>query len=108
MDAGARHAFAPSPEPFEGTIYRIGIVFEAPDGRGWTAGTDMMMPTRNSAEDFCDAPNARLGLDRDARTDFTERIFIALRTQQRRFRYDLFLDPEASPLQIEPAIEAPR
>ena len=77
VDAGARYAFAPSPEPFEGTIYRIKIVFLTSDGRVWSAGTDMMAPTMDSAEDFCDALNARLGFDHDGWTAFAERVFAA-------------------------------
>ena len=77
MDVGARYAFAPSPEPIEGVVHRIRIVFQASDGRVWTAGTDMMAPTLDSAEDFCDALNARLGLDRDGWSAFAERVFAA-------------------------------
>ena len=77
MDAGARYAFAPSPEPIEGVVHRIRIVFAASDGRVWTAGTDMMAPGMDSAEDFCDALNARLGLNRGAWTAFAARVFAA-------------------------------
>ena len=54
MDAGARHAFAPSPEPTEGVVHRVRIVFQASDGRVWSAGTDMMAPTIDSAD--CSSP----------------------------------------------------
>ena len=77
MNDGARYAFAPSPEPIEGAVHRIQIVFQASDGRVWTAGTDMMAPAMDSAEDFCDALNTRLGLDRDAWKRFAERVFAA-------------------------------
>ncbi len=40
MDAGARYAFPPSPELIEGVVHRIRIVFQASDGRVWTAGAD--------------------------------------------------------------------
>ena len=43
MDAGTRYAVAPSPEPIEGTLHRIRIVFRAADGRGRSAGTDMIL-----------------------------------------------------------------
>ena len=43
MDAGTRYAFAPSPEPIEGTLHRIRIVFQAADGRVRSAGTDMIL-----------------------------------------------------------------
>ena len=78
VDAGARYAFAPAPEPFEGAMYRIVIVFEASDSRGWTAGTDMIAPTADSASDFCDALNTRLGYDHDGCTAFAERVFATL------------------------------
>ena len=58
MDAGARYAFAPSPDPDAGGLHRIRIVFEASDGRVCTAGTDMMAPTMAGAEDSCGALNA--------------------------------------------------
>jgi hypothetical protein len=77
MDASTRYAFAPSHEPIEGVVHRIRIVFEASDGRVWTAGTDMMALGMDSAEDFCDALNAPLGLSRDAWTAFAERVFAA-------------------------------
>ena len=74
---GARYAFAPSPEPIEGVVHRIRIVFQLSRGRVCTAATDMMAPGMESAEDFCDALNARLGLDRDGWTAFAERVFAA-------------------------------
>ena len=58
-DAGARYAFAPSPELIEGTLHRICIVFEGSDGRRWTAGTELMAATRESAEDMCDYGDGR-------------------------------------------------
>ena len=81
VDTGARYAFAPSPESFEGKMYRIRIVFEASDGRGWTSGTDMIAPTMDSAVDSCDALNTRLGFDHDGWTAFAERIFAAPPTE---------------------------
>ena len=77
LDAGARYAFAPSPEPIQGALHRIRIVFQASDGRVWSAGTDMMAPTVDSAEDFCDALNARLGLNHDGWRGFAERVVAA-------------------------------
>ena len=77
MEHAARYAFAPSPEPIEGALRRIRMVFEGSDGRVWSAGADMMAPTMDSAEDFCDALNVRLGLDREAWTAFAERVFAA-------------------------------
>ena len=77
MDDGAHYAFAPSPEPIEGVVHRSQIAFQASDGRVWTAGTDMMASAMDSAEDFCDTLNTRLGLDRDAWKPFAERVFAA-------------------------------
>ena len=81
VDAGARYAFAPSPEPIEGAMYRIRTVFQAFDGRVWSSGTDMFVPTMDSAADFCDALNTRLCFDHDGWTAFAERVFAALPTE---------------------------
>ena len=35
----------------------------------------MMAPTRDSAQDFCDALNARPGFDQDGQTGVGQRIF---------------------------------
>ena len=75
MDGGLRYAFAPSLEPVEGIVHRIHIVFEGSDGRLWSAGTDLMSATMESAAEFCDGMNARLGLDRQEWTAFAERVF---------------------------------
>ncbi len=77
MDAGARYAFAPSPEPFEDMMCRIRIIFQASDGRGWTSGTDMIAPTLDSAEDSCDTLNTRLRFDHDGWMAFAARVFAA-------------------------------
>ena len=39
---GPRHAFAPHPDPVEGMLHRIYIIFKESDGRLWASGTDMM------------------------------------------------------------------
>ena len=77
VDAGAHYAFALSPEQLEGTICSIGIVFETSDRRVSPAGTETMPPTKDCAEDFCDAPNAHLGSDQDGQTGVAQRIFAA-------------------------------
>ena len=77
FDPGARYAFAPSPELIEGTLHRVCIVFEGSDGRHWTAGTELMAATRESAEDICEQLNRPLGLDYEEWTAFAERIFAA-------------------------------
>ena len=41
-DADIRYAFAPNPEPVEGILYRVHVLFEEPDGRLWSTGTDLM------------------------------------------------------------------
>ena len=43
MDTDAGYVFAPSPEPIEGTLRRICIVYPAADGRIRSAGTDMIL-----------------------------------------------------------------
>ena len=37
---GPRHVFAPHPDPVEGMLHRIYIIFEESDGRLWASGTD--------------------------------------------------------------------
>ena len=49
---GPRHAFAPHPDPVEGILHRIYVIFEESDGRLWASGTDMMAPSLESAEAF--------------------------------------------------------
>ena len=75
IGSGLRYAFAPFPQPAEDVLYRIHVVFESPDGRRWSAGTDLMSPTEESAIDFCDAMNVRLGLGRQEWTALAERVF---------------------------------
>ena len=77
LDTGARYAFAPYPEPIEGALHRVNIVFEGSDGRRWTAGTELMAATRESAEDICEQLNRPLGLDYEEWTAFAERVFAA-------------------------------
>ena len=77
VDAGARYAFAPSPDLSEGTLHRIYIVFQGSDGRCWKAGTELMAATRESAEDICGQLSVPLGLNFEEWTAFTERVFAA-------------------------------
>ena len=78
VDAGARYAFAPSPDTIDGVVHQIRILFRASDGRVWSTGTDMLVPSPDSSEDFCNALNARLGFDHDGWTNFAESVFAAL------------------------------
>ena len=78
-DAGRRYAFAPHPDPIEEILYRIHVIVEEPDGRLWSAGTDLMAPTMESAEVMAEDLNSRLGLDYAAWTAFAERVFAAKR-----------------------------
>ena len=75
LDASVRYAFAPSPEPVESVMYRIHIVFECSDSRLWSAGTDLMSVTAESAAVLCDGMNARLGFDRHGWTALADRVF---------------------------------
>ena len=72
---GPRHAFAPNPDPIEGVLYRIHVVFEESDGRLWAAGTDMMAPTLDSGEAFADRLNETMDLDRAAWSARAARAF---------------------------------
>ena len=78
-DAGRRYAFAPHPDPIEDILYRIHIVFEEPDGRLWSSGTDLIAPNMESADAMPEDLNSRLGLDRVSWTAFAERVFAARR-----------------------------
>ena len=78
-DAGRRYAFAPHPDPIEDILYRIHVVFQESDGRLWSAGTDLMAPSMESAETMAEDLNSRLGLDYAAWTAFAERVFAAKR-----------------------------
>ena len=75
IGSGLRHAFAPNPEPIEDQLHRIFVIFEEDDGQVWSAGTDMIAPTLESAEAFSDRLNASLELDREAWTAFARRVF---------------------------------
>ena len=77
--AGRRYAFAPHPDPIEDILYRIHVVFEEPDGRLWSAGTDLMAPNMESAEAMAEDLNSRLGLDYAAWREFAQRVFAAKR-----------------------------
>ena len=76
-DADRRYAFAPHPDPVEDILYRIHVIFEEPDGRLWSSGTDLMAPNMESAEAMAEDLNSRLGLDYAAWTAFAERVFAA-------------------------------
>lgn len=78
-DAGRRYAFAPHPDPIEEILYRIHIIFEEPDGRLWSSGTDLMAPSMESAQDMAQDLNSRLGLDPAACSTFARRVFAAKR-----------------------------
>ena len=75
IGSGLRHAFAPHPEPIEEQLHRIFVVFEEDDGRVWSAGTDMIAPSLESAETFADRLNQSLSLDREAWMAFARRVF---------------------------------
>ena len=78
-DAGRRYAFAPHPDLIEDILYRIHVIFEEPDGRLWSAGTDLMAPNMDSAEAMAEDLNSRLGLNYAAWTAFAQRVFAAKR-----------------------------
>ena len=72
---GPRHHFAPRPDPVEGMLHRIYVVFEGSDGRLWASGTDMMAPSLESAEAFSDRLNETLGVGRAAWSGLANRVF---------------------------------
>ena len=70
-----RHAFAPHPDPVEGFLHRIYVIFRESDGRVWAAGTDMMAPDLDSAERFVERLNETLGIDRAEWSELADRGF---------------------------------
>ena len=78
-DAGRRYAFAPHPDPIHDILYRIHIIFEEPDGRLWSSGTDLMAPDMASAETLAEDLNSRLELDDAEWRALAERVFASKR-----------------------------
>ena len=83
---GPRHVFAPHPDPVEGMLHRIYIIFEESDGRLWASGTDMMTPSLESAEVFSDRINETLGVDRAAWPALANRVFAGAGARDSRSR----------------------
>ena len=79
----------PHPDPIEDTLYRLHIIFEEPDGRLWSSGTDLMAPNMESADALAENLNRRLGLDYTAWTAFARKVFAARRALDR--------DPDSQP-----------
>ena len=82
---GPRHAFAPHPDPVEGTLHRIYVIFEESDGRLWASGTTMMAPSQESAEAFSDRLNESLSVDRTAWSALANRVFAEAEARDSRF-----------------------
>ena len=74
-NSGLHHAFAPFPTLIKDTLHRIHVVFEGSDGRCWSASTDLILPTAESAATLYDNMNTRLGADRKGWTAFAARVF---------------------------------
>ena len=74
---GPRHAFALHPDPVEGLLHRVYVVFQESDGRVWAAGTDMMAPNPDSGELFVDRLNETPGIDRAEWSALAARAFAA-------------------------------
>ena len=53
----------------------------ADDGQAWSAGTDMMAPTLESAEQHCDFLNNALDLNREQWKYFASAVFAVLSMQ---------------------------
>ena len=81
---GPRHAFAPHPDPVEGILHRIYIIFEESNGQLWASGTDMMAPSLESAEAYADRLNETLGVDKTAWSALADRVFAAAETPDGR------------------------
>ena len=74
-DVDIRYAFAANSEPIEGILYRVHVIFEEPDGRLWSAGTDLMAPDLETAQGLADRLNTPLGWKTNAWTAFAHRFF---------------------------------
>ena len=74
-EADIRYAFAPNPEPVEGILYRLHVIFEEPAGRLWSTGTELMAPDLETAQGLSDRRNTPLGWRTDAWMAFAHRFF---------------------------------
>ena len=74
---GPRHVFATHPDPVEGILHRIYVIFEESDGRLWASGTDMMAPDPDNGELFVDRLNETLDVDRAEWSALAARAFAA-------------------------------
>ena len=84
----------PHPDPIEDILYRIHVIFQEPDGRLWSAGTDLMGPNMQSAEAMAEDLNSRLGLDYAALTAFAKLVFAAKRMRPDSSKPEPFETPE--------------
>lgn len=62
-DAGRRYALTPHPGPVEDILYRIHPIFEEPDGRLCSSGTEPMASNIESAKAMAEYLNSPLGFD---------------------------------------------
>ena len=75
MDGDIRYAFTRRPEPVEEILYRVHVIFEEPDGRLWSTGTDLMAPVLGTAQGLADRLNSPLGWKTDGWMAFAHRFF---------------------------------
>ena len=75
----------PASGPIEDILYRLHIIFEEPDGRLWSSGTDLMARNMESAEALAKNLNSRLGLDYTSWTAFARKVCAARPALDRDF-----------------------
>ena len=84
INPGSRFAFAPYTFPNPDGLYRIYVVFENGHGDLFCAGTDIMVPGSDTANEVCDTLNLHVGLNRDQWKFFASAVFGTVEAAQRR------------------------
>ena len=84
INPGTRFAFAPYTFPNPDGLYRIYIVFENRHGDLFCAGTDIMVPGSDAADEMCDTLNVHVDLKREQWKFFASAVFGSVEAAQKR------------------------
>ena len=84
INPGTRFAFAPYIFPNSAGFYRIYIVFENAHGDLFCAGTDLMAPTSDTADEMCDTLNVHVDLNREQWKFFASAAFGSMESIRER------------------------
>ena len=69
-----RFAFAPDPEPIEGTFHGMRIFLQDQDGSQWSVGTELVTHDLETGHMLAETLNDRLGLDAGTCAAFAEQV----------------------------------